>query len=103
MDTKIAEPTTVGEMLAEEFLKPLNITHQQLASAMGVSRKVVGQIVNNTRRLSVSEASELAGLFETDDDFWINVQAAHDRWEARQLQARHQYQPITSFLNSVAG
>lgn len=103
MDTRIAEPTTVGEMLAEEFLKPLNITHQQLADAMRVSRKVIGQIVNNSRRISVSEASELAGLFETDDDFWINVQAAHDRWESSQLLATHQYRPITTFLNSVAG
>lgn len=103
MDTQIAEPTTVGEMLAEEFLKPLNITHQQLATAMGISRKIIGQIVNNTRRLSVSEASVLAGLFETDGDFWINVQAAHDRWEGRQLLLQHPYPPITAFINSVAG
>lgn len=103
MDTRIAEPTTVGEMLGEEFMKLLNVTHQQLADAMGVSRKVVGQIVNNIRRLSVSQASELARLFETDDDLWINVQAAHDRWEGRQLLAKHHYQPITTFLNSVAG
>ncbi|WLS81169.1 HigA family addiction module antitoxin (plasmid) [Erwinia pyri] len=103
MDTRIAEPTTVGEMLSEEFLKPLNITHQQLADAMNVSRKVVGQIVNNTRRVSVTEASELAGLFETDDDFWINVQAAHDRWEARQITAQRHFQPITLMLNSLAG
>lgn len=103
MDTRIAEPTTVGEMLSEEFLKPLNITHQQLADAMGLSRKIIGQIVNNSRRISVTEASELAGLFETDDDFWINVQAAHDRWEGRQIVAASHYQPITVLLSSVAG
>lgn len=103
MDTRIAEPTTVGEMLSEEFLKPLNITHQQLADAMGLSRKVIGQIVNNSRRISVTEAAELAGLFETDDDFWINVQAAHDRWEGRQIVATRHYQPITVLLSSAAG
>lgn len=94
MDTITAEPTTVGEMLNEEFLKPLNITQQQLADAMTVSRKIIGQIVNNTRRLSVIEAGQLAALFELDDDFWINVQAAHDRWEARQFISRQHFQPI---------
>jgi putative transposase len=103
MDTRIAEPTTVGEMLSEEFLKPLNITHQQLADVMGVSREVVGQTVNNSRRISVTEASELAGLFETDNDFWINVQAAHDHWEGRQIIASRHYRPITTFLSSAAG
>ncbi|MBS9433329.1 MULTISPECIES: HigA family addiction module antitoxin [Photorhabdus] len=100
MDTKTAEPTTVGEMLTEEFLKPLKITQQQLANAMGVSRKVIGQIVNNSRRLSVAEATQLAGLFETDEDFWINLQAAHDRWESRQISARKHYAPITVILSA---
>ncbi|KER04331.1 addiction module antidote protein, HigA family [Photorhabdus temperata subsp. temperata Meg1] len=98
MDTITAEPTTVGEMLNEEFLKPMNITQQQLADAMSVSRKVIGQIVNNSRRLSVEEASMLAALFEVDDDFWINLQAAHDRWKARNLIATHHYKPINFIL-----
>jgi putative transposase len=98
MDTITAEPTTVGEMLHEEFLKPLNITQQQLADAMGLSRKVIGQIVNRTRRLSVEEATRLAALFEMDDDFWINLQAAHDRWESHQLMATRRYQPINTIL-----
>lgn len=99
MDTQTAEPTTVGEMLTEEFLKPLNITQQQLASVMNVSRKVIGQIANNTRRISVSEAALLAALFETDDDFWINVQAAHDRWEIRQLTVNNHVKPIALLLS----
>jgi len=94
MDTITAEPTTVGEILSEEFLKPLNITHQQLADAMNLSRKIIGQIVNNTRRLSVSEAGQLAALFELDDDFWINIQSVHDKWEARQIIARQHFKPI---------
>ncbi|QBY47005.1 HigA family addiction module antitoxin [Arsenophonus nasoniae] len=99
METITAEPTTVGEMLNEEFLKPLNITQQQLAEAMKVSRKVIGQIVNNTRRLTVGEASQLAALFELDDDFWINVQAAHDRWEARKIISSQHFRPINILLN----
>ncbi|CAH0297859.1 addiction module antitoxin [bacteria symbiont BFo1 of Frankliniella occidentalis] len=98
MDTRAAEPTTVGEMLSEEFLKPMGITQEQLGNVMGLSRKVVGQIVNNSRRISVEEAATLAALFETDEDFWINVQAAHDRWESRQIMATRTMQPIQERL-----
>lgn len=98
MDTRAAEPTTVGEMLSEEFLKPMGITQEQLGNVMGLSRKVVGQIVNDSRRISVEEAATLAALFETDEDFWINVQAAHDRWESRQIMATRTMQPIQKRL-----
>lgn len=94
MDTRTAEPTTVGEMLSEEFLKPMGITQEQLGNVMGLSRKVIGQIVNNSRRISVEEAATLAALFETDEDFWINVQATHDRWQSRQILASGTRQPI---------
>ena len=49
MDTRAAEPTTVGEKLSEEFLKPMGITQEQQGQVMGLSRKVVSQIVNNKR------------------------------------------------------
>lgn len=101
MDTITAEPTTVGEMLSEEFLKPLNITQAELALVMGVSRKVIGQIVNGSRRLSVAEASQLAVLFETDEDFWINLQAVHDRWESRNIIATHHFKPIQALLGAA--
>ena len=103
MDTRSAEPTTVGEMLSEEFLKPMGITQEQLGRVMGLSRKVIGQIVNNTRRISVVEAATLAALFETDEDFWINTQAAHDRWESRRILATGTIQPINERLVFMGG
>lgn len=87
MDTRTREPTTVGEMLNEEFMKPLGVSQQKLAEAMGVSRKVIGQIVNNQRRLSLTEILLISELFESSAEFWINLQAAHDRWEARMATA----------------
>ncbi len=101
MKTRIAEPTTVGEMLSEEFLKPMGITQEQLGHFMGLSRKVVGQIVNNSRRISVDEAATLAALFETDEDFWINVQAAHDRWDSRKILSSKVVQPIHEMLGII--
>ena len=85
MDTRTAEPSTVGEILREEFLIPLKITQNQLAKQMGVTRKVINQIVNNHRRISVEEAVRLSLLLGMDSNFWINVQTAHDCWQARQL------------------
>lgn len=101
MDTITAEPTTVGEMLSEEFLKAQNLTQAELAFAMGVSRKVIGQIINNTRRLSVSEACQLAVLFQTDETFWINLQADHDRWESRNIIAKGHFKPIHDLLTAA--
>ena len=82
MRKRVVEPSTVGEILSEEFMKPLNITQQQLADAMGITRKSVSMLVNGKRSLSIHEAVLLSGLFETSVDFWLNLQAAHDRWEA---------------------
>ncbi len=99
MDTTLREPAAVGEILVEEFLKPLNITQAQLALAMNFSRKTVSEICNNKRRLSVDDSIMLGDLFETTADFWINLQAAHDRWEARQKHAQGSvYRPIIEIL-----
>ncbi|WP_426575390.1 HigA family addiction module antitoxin (plasmid) [Xenorhabdus stockiae] len=88
MDTMLREPTTVGKMLSEEYLKPLNITQAKLGEALNLSRMRIAEIISGKRRISIDETVMLAALFETDADFWINVQANHDRWEARQLMAQ---------------
>lgn len=100
METLVAEPTSVGEMLREEFLKPLDITQEQLASAMGVSIKVVKEIIGNKRPLSLNEAVLLSGLLELDSDFWINVQANHDRWLAKRMFKNQSIKPLKSQTNS---
>ncbi len=80
-----AGPVTVGEMLAEEFLKPLNMSHDELAEAMGVSLQDVGDIICGRRRLMTDEGRILAGIFGTDEDFWINLQALQDRKKQRSV------------------
>ncbi|CAH3774329.1 TPA: HigA family addiction module antidote protein [Klebsiella pneumoniae] len=76
-----AGPVTVGEMLTEEFLKPLNMSHDELAESMGVSLQDVGDIICGRRRLHVNEERLLAGMFGTDDDFWSNLQKSRDLHE----------------------
>lgn len=74
---------TVGEMLAEEFLKPLNMSNDELAEAMGICRQDIEDIIYGRRRLRDDEARVLADIFGTDEDFWRNLQVLQDRPEQR--------------------
>lgn len=81
IDEMIEEPPTVGEVIKDYFLETYDITQQKLADALGVSRNTVNQIVNNKRKIRISEAALLSILFDVNFDFWINIQAEHDRWQ----------------------
>lgn len=78
-----AGPVTVGEMLAEEFLKPLNMTHDALAEAMGISQQDIEDIICGRRRLMGDEERILAEIFGTDEDFWSNLEALQDCQQQR--------------------
>ena len=75
-------PTHPGEMLAEEFLKPLGITQVQLAQMIKVPFQRVNLIVNGRRGITPDTALRLSHLFETSPDFWLNLQQAWDLYEA---------------------
>ncbi|WP_432470507.1 HigA family addiction module antitoxin [Amphritea sp. HPY] len=74
------EPTSVGVMLKEEFLEPLNITQGQLAKAMGVGRKTVNELCGNKRAITVETAFLLAKVLGTTPEFWINLQIINNIW-----------------------
>ena len=78
-----AGPVTVGEILVEEFLKPLNMSNDELAEAMDICRQDIEYIIYGMRRLREDEARVLAEIFETDEDFWCNLQVLQDRPEQR--------------------
>jgi len=59
----------VGEILTEEFLKSLNISHDELAQAMGVSPQDVEGVISGMRRLRDDEARVLVKIFGTDEGF----------------------------------
>lgn len=81
--TDTAGPVTVGEMLTEEFLKPLSMSHDALAEAMGVSQQDVGDIIYGLRRLTDDEAHVLAEIFGTDKEFWCTLDTLQDPKEQR--------------------
>ncbi|WOA52843.1 HigA family addiction module antitoxin [Dickeya solani] len=85
MRTKNAEPATVGEMLSEEFLKPLAMSLYELANLTGITANRIEDIIKHRYRINKHEGLLLAKLFHTDDDFWINLQKAHDIWRHKAL------------------
>ena len=78
------EPTGPGEILNEEFLKPLHLTQQQLANHIGCDVKVVNRIVNGRSAVTAGMAIKLASAFDTSPEFWLNAQQAVDIYRASQ-------------------
>ena len=76
------KPATVGEILVEEFMQPMDLTQAGLATAMGVQRKHVNELCNNRRTVTAPTALILARVFGNSPDFWLNVQRRNDLWEA---------------------
>jgi addiction module HigA family antidote len=71
-------PIHPGEILLEEFLKPLKMTMHELALALRVPANRVGQIVEGERSVTPDTALRLGRYFGTGPEFWINLQARYD-------------------------
>jgi addiction module HigA family antidote len=82
MLTTKRKPATVGEILVEEFMRPLGLTQGGLAEAMGVQRKHVNELCNDRRGVTAATALILARVFGNSPDFWLNVQRRSDLWSA---------------------
>ena len=76
------KPVSVGEILTDEFIEPMELTQGALAKAMGVPRKHVNELCNNRRSITASIALILARVFGNSPDVWLNVQRRTDLWEA---------------------
>jgi len=71
-------PLHPGEMLREEFLKPMKLTPYAVAKACGVPRTRVERIVREELWISADTALRLAKFFGMSVEFWINLQAQYD-------------------------
>lgn len=70
--------THPGEVLLEEFLKPMGLTPEALAAALGVPAARVVGIVRQRRAITADTAARLARCFGTGAAFWLHLQAAYD-------------------------
>ena len=70
------EPTSPGEILSEEFLKPLGMTQAELAAHLGCDVKVVNRIVNGRTSVTAEMAIRLGAALQMSPEFWLNAQQA---------------------------
>jgi antitoxin HigA-1 len=71
-------PVSPGEVLQEEFLRPLGISQYRLAKALTVPRRRINEIVHGKRAVTADTALWLARHFGTSERFWLNLQARYD-------------------------
>ena len=77
-EVTVMAPVHPGEILLEEFLKPLGVSQYQLAKQIGVPARRINEIVYGQRRVSADTALRLARFFGTSERFWINLQSRYD-------------------------
>jgi addiction module HigA family antidote len=71
-------PVHPGEILLEEFLKPLGVTQYRLAKGLSVPPRRINEIVHGVRAITADTALRLGRFFGTSERFWLNLQTAYD-------------------------
>ncbi len=74
-------PTMPGEMLLEEFLKPLSMSQTALAKKINVQVRAINEICKGKRSITPRMAFLLADAFNTTPEIWMNLQTAWDLWQ----------------------
>ncbi|MGA3210840.1 MAG: HigA family addiction module antitoxin [Terriglobales bacterium] len=86
-------PVHPGEILREDFLKPLGLSVNKLALGLGVPATRIGEIIHERRRITADTALRLADYFRTNPEFWLNLQCFYDLEVARRSRAGAEIRP----------
>ena len=78
MNEQRLAPVHPGEVLLEEFLKPLEISQNRLALSIGVPARRINEIVLGKRAITADTALRLARFFGTSPQFWLGLQTDYD-------------------------
>lgn len=78
MTNKLLANITPGEILAEDFLKPLGLSQYRLALDIGVPPRRINEIVNGQRAVTADTALRLGRYFKMSAQHWLNLQSHHD-------------------------
>ena len=78
MKNKLLENITPGEILEEDFLKPMGLSQYRLAKDIGVPARRINEIVKGERAITADTALRLGRYFKMSAQFWLNLQSHHD-------------------------
>jgi len=81
-------PTHPGEMLQEEFLRPMGLTQRELARSIHVPYQRINELVNGKRGMTPSTALRLGKYFGVSASFWLNLQLRWDLYFAQQAEEK---------------
>jgi addiction module HigA family antidote len=77
-------PPHPGEILRADYLEPLGLSVTEAATALGVTRKTLSAVLNERAGISPAMAHRLSKALDTTPEFWVNLQAQFDSWQARE-------------------
>jgi len=80
---KKLSPITPGDVLLEEFLRPMNITQNQLAKDINVPANRISQVIHGKREITADTALRLGKYFGIEPEFWLNLQVRYNMKIAR--------------------
>jgi antitoxin HigA-1 len=75
--------THPGEVLLEDYIRPLHLTQAVLAKELGISTNRLNELVRGKRGITADTALRFARRFKTSPEFWMNLQSAYELTEAR--------------------
>jgi antitoxin HigA-1 len=102
MAAKLA-PVPPGEILLEEFLKPLNVSQNQLARAIDVPPGRINDIIHARRSITADSAARFSIFFGTSPDFWLNLQARYERRQDRSAGTHPKHVKTHSIAHLIRG
>jgi len=92
-------PVHPGEILIEDFMKPLGISQYRLAKAMNVYPRKINEIVQGKRSITADTALRLARFFGTSPEVWMNLQAHYDLELAKDALEEAVMREVTPYLD----
>ena len=78
MPARLLDPVHPGEVLAEDFLKPMELSQRELAQDISVPARRISELIHAKRRVDAEMALRLGRYFGTTARFWLNLQTAYD-------------------------